>query len=271
MIILFINGVLEMNKAERCLKILEILQKNGSVKVKELMDMFDTSDMTIRRDLGFLSKQYNIVRTHGGAMLNRDDRQVVKLTSFDEEKIRNKEEKHNIAAKAVKLIKPGQRIFIDAGSTTRQIINCMTDDFHNVIVTNNLKVAESALILKNLSVVLLGGNMIRIANSTSGPFAEEQIKHYQLDIAFLGAAAVGSDGYIYDGYSPEAELKKSIFEVANEIYLLVDSSKFNTYDLHTFASLDQIKSVITDSNINKDGLLLLKKHHVSVIIAEDGE
>ena len=257
-----------MDKAERCLKILEILQQRGSVNVSELMSQFHTSDMTIRRDLNFLTRQYNVIRTHGGAMLNRESHQVVKLISFDEEKIANKEEKRSIAAKAVELIEPGQRIYIDAGSTTRQIINCMTGDFRNVIVTNNLKVAEGALRLKNLSVVLIGGNMIRIADSTSGPVAEEQIKHYQLDIAFLGAAAIGSDGYIYDGYSPEAQLKKSIFKVAREIYLLADSSKFNTYDLHIFAALHQVKGVITDSNISKEGLRLLKKHHVEIILAE---
>lgn len=258
-----------MDKAERCLKILEILQARGSVKVSDLMSQFHTSDMTIRRDLAFLARQYNIVRTHGGAVLNSDDRQVVKLISFDEEKIINKEEKHGIAARAVQLIQPGQRIYIDAGSTTRQLINCMTDDFRNVIVTNNLKVAEGALGLRNLSVVLIGGNMIPIADSTSGPVAEEQIKHYQLDIAFLGAAAVGSDGYVYDGYSPEAELKKSIFKVAREIYLLVDSSKFNMYDLHTFASLNQFKAVITDHNISKEGIMLLKKHNLKMILADD--
>lgn len=257
-----------MDKAERCLKTLEMLQERGDVKVSELMSQFHTSDMTIRRDLTFLAKQYNIIRTHGGAILNGDDRQIVKLISFDEGKIINKEKKHGIAARAVQLIQPGQRIYIDAGSTTRQIISCMTSDFHNVIVTNNLEVAEGALNLKNLSVVLIGGNMIPIADSTSGPVAEEQIKHYQLDIAFLGAAAVGSDGYVYDGYSPEAELKKSIFMVARNIYLLVDSSKFNMYDLHTFASLNQFKAVITDKNMDKEAMMLLKKHNVEVLLAD---
>lgn len=258
-----------MDKAERCFKILELLQTQGSVQVDDLMEKFHTSDMTVRRDLNFLAKQYNVIRTHGGAMLDREEHQVVKLISFDEEKIANKSKKQIIASKAAQLIEPGQRIFIDAGSTTRQVINYMKDEDRNVIVTNNIKVAEVALEYKNLSVVMIGGNMMKIANSTSGPVAEEQIKYYQLDIAFLGAAAVGSDGYIYDGYSPEGNLKNHIFDVTSNIYLLVDSTKFNKYDLHSFASLNQISGVITDGGISEEGLRLLKKYNVNVIIADD--
>lgn len=108
--------------------------------------------------------------------------------------------------------------------------------------------------------------MIRISNCSSGTITEEQIKRYQLDIAFLGACAVGVDGKLYDGYSPEARLKTSIFSVAKEVYLLADSSKFNIYDLNEFGDLTKIKAVITDSGINEEGLALLKRYRVETII-----
>jgi DeoR/GlpR family transcriptional regulator of sugar metabolism len=97
--------------------------------------------------------------------------------------------------------------------------------------------------------------------------AEEQIKRYQLDIAFLGAAAVGADGKMYDGYSPEARLKDSVFSVSKKICLMVDSAKFNCYDLHEFGSLKQVDIVITDEGIDEDAWNLLKKYKVKVIIA----
>lgn len=110
--------------------------------------------------------------------------------------------------------------------------------------------------------------MIRITNCTSGPVAEEQLKNYQLDTAFIGAAAIGSDGKLYDGYSPEARLKGTLFSVAKKIYVLADSSKMNTYNLNEFGSLSQIDGLITDSGIDEEAMILMKRHRVNVIIAE---
>lgn len=253
-----------MTKSERYIAILDILRNNREVNVGQLAERFNTSGMTIRRDLNFLSQQYNITRTHGGAFI--DNAPIVRMTSFDEERIENREQKERIAKKAVEFIKNGQRIYIDAGSTTRIMLHYMSALIKNVIVTNHIKLAEQALGMENLSVIMLGGEMIRISNCSSGTITEEQIKRYQLDIAFLGACAVGVDGKLYDGYSPEARLKTSIFSVAKEVYLLADSSKFNIYDLNEFGDLTKIKAVITDSGINEEGLALLKRYRVETII-----
>ena len=255
-----------MNKSERCLSILDMLQKQRKVEVNDLAEKFGISEMTIRRDLNFLAQQYNITRTHGGAMMA--EQPVVRMISFDESRISHKEAKERIAARAAALVRNGQRIFIDAGSTTRIILNYLDEDTRAVIVTNHLKVAERALQFANLSVIMLGGEMIRITNCSSGTVAEEQLEKHQLDTAFLGAAAIGTDGGLYDGYSPEARFKRSIFSVAKKIYILADSSKFNTYDLNSFASLSQVNGVITDSGIDEEGKNLLKKYQVEVMIAE---
>ncbi len=254
-----------VNKNERCLAILNILQKQHKVEVSELSKRFGISEMTVRRDLNLLAQQYNIIRTHGGALM--DNQPLVRMISFDESRISHKEAKEKIAAKAAALVKNGKRVFIDSGSTTRIMLNYLDRDTRAVIVTNHLKVAERALMFDNLSVIMLGGQMIRITNCSSGSVAEEQIKKYQLDTAFIGAAAIGADGKLYDGYSPEARFKSSIFSVAKKIYLLTDSSKFNTYDLNEFANLSQVSGVITDSGIDEEGLNLLKKYNVDVIIA----
>lgn len=255
-----------MSARMRYLEILDILQKQHEVKVSDLAEHFQTSEMTIRRDLNFLARQYNITRTHGGATLLQDS--VVRTISFDENKIANKESKEIIAQRAIQQVDYRQRIFIDAGSTTRQMIKYLPENMRNVIVTNSLTVAEGALQHKDMSVIMLGGEMIHLANCSSGTVAEEQLKRYQLDIAFLGAAAVGTDGKMYDGYSPEARLKGTIFEVSKRICLMIDSSKFNCYDLHEFGSLSQVHTVITDSGIGKDALALLERYNLEVIIAK---
>lgn len=255
-----------MNKSERCLSILNMLQKKQQVEVKELADIFKTSEMTIRRDLNFLAGQYNITRTHGGAVMVNDP--LVRIISFDEAQISNREAKQKIAACAASMFKNGQRVFVDSGSTTRSILEYLEEDCRAVIVTNHLKVAENALLHPNISVIMLGGEMIRITNCSSGPVTEEQLLKYQLDVAFISAAAVGTDGRMYDGYSPEARFKSTIFSVTDKVYLLVDSSKFNTYDLNEFGGLSQVEAVITDAGIDDEARKLLKRYNVKVIIAK---
>lgn len=255
-----------MNSRERCLVILDTLEKQQKVEVKELAKHFGVSEMTVRRDLNRLSEQYNIVRTYGGAIM--ENQPVVRLTSYDDSRLMNVDKKEKIAAKAASLVKNGQRIFIDGGSTARSMLDYLPADIQAVVVAHQLKVVERALQFDNLSVIMLGGEMIKISNSSSGNVAEEQLQKYQLNQAFLGTGAIGSDGRFYDGYSTTARLKNIIFSMAEKIYILADSSKINTYDLNEFGSLNQCTAVITDDGIDEEGKKLLARYHANLIIAE---
>lgn len=154
------------------------------------------------------------------------------------------------------------------GSTTKAIAHYLCDTFNNVIISNNIKVVEKCMEYEKVSDIMLGGEIIRINGCSSGATEEGQIKQYKLDMAFIGAAAVNTDGKLYDGYSPEARLKRFLFELSDKIYLLVDSSKFNVYDLSEFASLEKVTAVITDNEITEEGRQLLEKYHTDIIIAK---
>lgn len=255
-----------MKKGERCLKILEMLQEKHQVDVGELAQLFQTSEMTIRRDLNFLAKEHNIKRTHGGAIMNGQS--VVRITSFDEEHISNKTIKEKIAKKAASLIQNNQSFFIDSGSTARIMVNYLNHDMKMLIVTNNLEVAKKAMHSDNSSVIMLGGEMLKETNCSSGEAAEEQIKKYTLDLAFLGAGAIDAKGRLNDWYSPEARFKKTLFSVAEKIYVLVDSSKFNNGGVVCYGDLSQISGLITDSGISEKSKMLLKQYNVELIIVE---
>lgn len=255
-----------MNRGERCMRILNILQEKHVVQVSQLAREFNISEMTARRDLNLLSQQYNITRTHGGATLNKES--VVRVISFDESRILNLEAKEKIAEKAASFVRDGQRIFVDAGSTTRIMINYLADITNAVIVTNHLKTAEKVLELHSLHAIMLGGELLSETGCSYGDTAEEQLKKYPLDIAFIGAASIGADGYLYDGFSPEAQLKRTLFSAARKIYLLADSSKYNKYELHSFARLSQLDGAIVDTGIDEEGRALLKKHNVKMILAD---
>ena len=244
-----------MDKASRGLKILELIQKNGQVEVTELAKIFNTSEMTIRRDLNALSKTYNVTRTHGGASTPQNGAPIIKAETFVEEKILNKEKKDLIAKKAASLIEPRQRIFIDPGSTARLVTKYLQNEKKNIVVTNSVAVVDSCLQYDGISVILLGGMILPGSRCV-------------MDAAFIGASAVGNDGKAYDGYSPEAWFKKMIFDVAEKVYLLVDSTKFNTYDLTAYAHLQQFAGIITDRGIDEKTKAILKKRNLNLIIAD---
>lgn len=253
-----------MNKNERITLILNELQNRQSVSVKDLSARFNISEMTIRRDLNELSEQYNITRTHGGAIL--PNKNIVRTLSFDKQQISHLDDKLRIAERAVELISPGQRIYIDVGSTTRPIVQFFNNNMNNVIVTNSLDVAEEVVQYNSLSVVMLGGEIVPLKKCTSGDTVEEQLMRYRLDIAFLGAAAIGTDGRLYDEFTPDAQFKKSIFSVSEKVILLADSSKLNTYQLSSFGKLEDVDTIVTDSGISPEGLELLDRYHVHVIL-----
>ena len=254
-----------MNKNERYKAIMEILQREGSVDVVQLAGRFQTSLMTIRRDLNTLCEDYNIVRTHGGAMLKDQAQPVVRVISFDERRIAHREQKIAIAREAAAMIRNGQRIYLDSGSTTRIVLDYLDPETKAVIVCNHLGVAQQALGFKNMSVIMLGGNMIPMSNCSYGEVAEEQIRRYSLDAAFIGAAAIGQDGNLFDGFSPEARLKNYIFDVASRVFLLVDSSKVGTYDVNRFGHLNKIHMVITDDGLDREGRNLISRFDVPLI------
>lgn len=257
-----------MDKASRGLKILDMLQDRGCVEVTELAKLFNTSEMTIRRDLNTLAQKYNIVRTHGGAAIPQNGSPIIKTETFVEEKISHKEMKNIIAKKAAEFIKFNQRIFIDPGSTARLVTKYLQNENKNVVVTNSIMVAEACMEYNDISIIMLGGQMLPGSRCTMGISAEQQLAGYRLDAAFIGAAAVGVDFKAYDGYSLEAWYKKMIFDITDNVYLLVDSTKFNKYDLIAYSQLNKFAGIITDDGIDDKTISYFKKRGINLIVAK---
>lgn len=259
-----------MNKSKRHLHELELLKQNGSVDVQELSKLFLVSEMTIRRDLSDLAKEYNISRTYGGAIINSPDLQLIRTSStVTGITSKNWDQKTKIAKSAASMVKNGQRIFVDYGSTARSLIDFLPEDDNNfIIVTNHLGIAQKSIEKKSCSTILIGGVIMKEASCSFGATAEEQLSTCHLDVAFLGTTAIGSDGYIYDAYTAENVVKRKVLEQAKEIYILVDSSKFNKYDLLTIAHLSEITGIITDAGISDHFRNIFINYGLKLIIAE---
>jgi DeoR family transcriptional regulator, aga operon transcriptional repressor len=249
---------------ERQRKIVDLVNNRGSVTVEELSKAFSVSKITIRSDLQALEDHGRLVRTHGGALKLSDEMYDLPIAVKE---TKHREEKFLIGKAALDLIKDGETIILDSGSTTMEIAKQIVEKAFTslTIITNALNIAMELAHQSNIQVVMLGGTMRKMSYSMVGPLAEETLAQFYADRLFLGV-----DGFdIGYGLSTpdilEARLNRKMIQVATTIILVTDSSKFGRKSLSFIAKPEEIDVLITDSNIPGDITNSLRQKNVEVI------
>jgi len=237
-----------MLKGERLYKLVDYINEKKTVTINELCDYLIVSKATINRDLKVLEEEKLITRTHGGAM------SLAKGTKFEpiyivKERERTKE-KDVIASLAVELIKHGETIYLDSGTTTLALAKRLKDISNMTVITNDLKIAYTLCSEDHIELVVLGGQQRKGVYSLLGPFAENTLKILNIDKAFLGADAIDINKGITNSNIDESNLKKSIIEMSNEVIALIDSSKFGNVSFVKVCEVNDVNKIITDSNIS---------------------
>lgn len=220
--------------------ILNLLKDQETVKINQLVEATGASEATIRRDLSQLEQKNRLKRIHGGASVLNQKREEL---SVSEKSTKNLHQKQAIAKYAASLVKDGDCIFLDAGSTTFQMIPYLKDK-DIVVVTNGLTLLDS-LSEYNLSTYLIGGYVKYKTRALIGRGAVQGLSQYQFDKCFLGANGVhASTGYTTPD-PEEAMVKETALSLSQEAYVLCDATKINEV---TFAKITDITeaSLITD-------------------------
>src|ERR1700682_5718416 len=171
-----------MLNEERRREILELLRNEGRVLVRDLSKRFRTSLITIRKDLESLHHQGQLERTHGGALPVRTG--AIQDQSLQEKERLHRSEKMRIAAAAIKMIRPGQVIILDSGTTTTAIARGCRQLRSLTVITNATNIA-SELAGSNVEVILTGGSLRKNSFSLVGPLAEESLRKLNADLLFL--------------------------------------------------------------------------------------
>jgi len=246
---------------ERHRLILDALKDKGVVKINDLIDLLNTSESTIRRDLTYLESINALKRVHGGATLlkGRFDE-----PSYNEKLVQSTEEKIAIARHAASLIKEGDCIYLDAGTTTYEMINFM-DKKDIIVVTNGLKHID-ALVEKNINCYILGGEVKAKTKAIIGVNALSHMGKFRFDKAFIGINGIH---YKYGFTTPdveEASLKEAAIELSRDPYILADESKFGEVAFVKVADIEKA-TIITNSEI--DGYELYKeKTRIEVVMTK---
>lgn len=240
-----------MITAERHQIILDLLSRTGVVELQSLVQRTKSSESTIRRDLALLEEQGLLKRIHGGATLPTSK---IDEPTMQDKSTKNLQDKQLIAEAAASVIREGDCIYLDAGSTVSEMIPFLTNK-KIVIVTNGLMHVD-ALASANIPTYLIGGRIKANTKAIVGSVAQENLKQFRFDKCFLGMNGIDLKFGFTTPDPEEAVLKNIAIELAEEAFVLADKSKFTeTF----FAKVAEIKDagIITT---NLDDETLTKKY-----------
>lgn len=248
---------------ERRAEILNLLQQTGSQRVELLANQFNVSAVTIRSDLNQLEQQGFITRSHGFAVLNS---KLISELSIADKDHHYPELKQRIGKLASTLLKDGERIILDSGTTTKAIVNHIGNTALTVL-TNGLDLAMALVPCPNVEVRMTGGVLRKNAMSFSGVMADNHLRQYRFDKLFLGVDGFDLDKGITTFNEQEAQLNRLMCEAVNQVIVVTDSSKFGQYSDYVICQTNQIDVLVTDDKLPKNYQHYLENAGVQVLIA----
>lgn len=252
-----------MSNLKRHQQIMEQLIQTGEVKVIELSAQLSVTGKTIRADLEELEQQGLLKRVHGGAVLmNSSDLGMLPLHKPNQQHLA---EKTAIAKRAVSLIEDEDIVALDGGSTTLEIARLLEDKPYTVI-TNDLFIIAELIRKANIRLVVPGG--YRNRNLLVGADSIPYITRLNIQKAFITATAVHPEQGMSIYTSELYDLKRAYIETAKASYAVADSSKFGKTALITFAQLNEMKGIITDTHLQVQERLSYKEHGAKLLFAE---
>ena len=247
-----------MLNEERKRKIVEIVNERSSVTLYELMDLLNASQSTIRRDLNELNRSQLLKKVHGGAVSLKNGIETKDVT-VQNRQILNIEAKRRIAAYAASLIKDNDVVYLDAGTTTAEMLPYL-ENVKATYITNCITHA-SVLAAYGHRVYLPGGTLKTTTDALIGSEAYKYIEKMNFTIGFFGTNGISIKEGFMTPDPEEGEIKRIAYAHCGEPYILADCSKFNVICTYTFAGIEN-GFIVTDSSAPK----IYKDLHNTIIV-----
>lgn len=251
---------MKRNTQQRRRAIVDLLTQQGEIGVDFFASHFDTSEVTIRKDLAVLESNGLVLRKHGGAMLMPKER--LELNG------KVSKRKINIAKLAATLINDHDRIVLDSGTTTAAMLPELKAKRGLIVMSNSLDVANELLDLESEPTLLLtGGTWDKQSHSFQGKMAEQMLRSYNFDLAFVGAAGLDVERGSTT-FNELTQLTRVMAEVSRKVVVLAESEKFFRKMPNLELPWDCISSLITDSELDSSYKKQLEQQGIDVLVAD---
>ncbi|WP_086349032.1 DeoR/GlpR family DNA-binding transcription regulator [Candidatus Enterococcus clewellii] len=224
---------------ERHQRIIDLLNQESIVKSQELSDILGASESTIRRDLQELEKAGMLDRVHGGAKLKSD---LGSEQSMIEKSIKNIQEKQLLGKAAAKIVCDGDVIYLDAGTTTLEMIPHLAGKAVTA-VTNSVHHAAKLIDL-NINTIILGGKLKLSTKAIIGTTSMEQLRQFRFNKVFMGMNGIHAEFGLTTPDPEEAALKRLAIQHAEQAFILADHSKLGKVSFTKVTDVEQASLII---------------------------
>lgn len=251
---------------ERHQEIMRLLQENEKVRVKELSKRFEVTEDCIRKDLASMETKNLLKRTYGGAVLP-DTLHPGHSNIVSTRKDKNVKEKHKIAKKAVKLIHPGDMIFLDTSTTNIELAKeIQKQEMEVTVVSCMLDIAQIFSQTKTVKFILLGGEFNRSQSGFLGELTIQMMRNFRFDVCFLGVVGADVENDEVMTYVPEdGIMKHNAIERSRRCYLVMEKCKFDFEANYVYAAFEDVDGIVCEDSPSKEISEKLKEYQVDVI------
>lgn len=256
-----------MFAVERQNKIKKILLKEKRVDVFELSELFNVTEVTIRRDFDKLEQEGFLVKTYGGALLNDG---VVQGTAMPQNEDESLEDKRMIGKIAAQMIENGEAVFLSPGTTCLEIAKNIKNK-RITVVTNDLLIGYELRDCIGIKVIVTGGDLIQSTSTLTGGFALQALNGININKAFIGVKGVNFDSGYTLGSHEEVMVMQGVKRISSEIIIAVDYSKFNNTAFARFGDLTIATKVITNKQIPSEYKKYYFEHAIKLFTAYEFE
>ncbi|SHM19976.1 transcriptional regulator, DeoR family [Rhodanobacter sp. OK091] len=236
----------EMLPQERQQWILDRLRQSGRVVAVELATEFAVSEDSVRRDLRELAAQGLCKRVYGGALPLS-----AVVAPLKQRRQEHAGRKLALGRKAATLVRQGQVVLIDAGSTNAAIAAALPRDFGLTVITNAPDIAQILLEREGFEILLIGGRIDARIGAAVGAQAVQEMQRVRADICFPGACAVDAIGGLWGFDSEEVLLKRAMVEASGETVVVATSDKLGTVATHRVAGIDEVQHLVVEHDAGR--------------------
>ncbi|MDT0442723.1 DeoR/GlpR family DNA-binding transcription regulator [Streptomyces johnsoniae] len=255
--------------------ILDEVRRRGGIRVSELTRMLQVSDMTVRRDLDVLARQGSLEKVHGGAVPVAERR--THEPGFEAKSSLELSAKSDIARAAAALATPGSAVALSGGTTTYAVAHQLLEVPELTVVTNSVRVAdvfhhagqaaEGGSSAPQSATVVLTGGVRTPSDSLVGPVADAAIASLHFDVLFLGVHGISVEAGLSTPNLAEAETNRHFIRSARRVVVVADHTKWGTTGLSSFASLDEVDTLVTDAGLAAPDREEIGEHLAELLIA----
>lgn len=249
---------------ERLEAIRKLIDSKGIVKANALSAALGVSIETVRRDLEYLEKKGLLKRVYGGAIAN--GKKGVER-GYSSRECLNQEEKISIARRTAELVNDGDAVVIDLGTTALEVARCLQDKKSLTVLTNSLPVGMELVRNKSCRVYMLGGQLRAGDYSTSGYLANRGLSEFRVDKAIISASGISSKNGITDYHVEEADVRRKMIEIAEQVIFVADSSKFGLSAFVQVCELSDVDVCVTDWRVSEEARTVFDNLGTRLIVA----